>query len=295
MLFRFKDIFDFEKKAIFLINFLLVVSVIIIFYLQLPMKYFFYSDIFLTLILSYLFFIKSKKLSRILIITNIFIFFYFLYPEVANFLYNLLGTQSYLFILLYNVSIAYFFLFLSGYHKKFYGDLSKMSLKVFFVVFILGIFLGLLFFWVKEPIPSFFSSVSNKGLLSSILFLLGSSFVVAFSEQIIFSGFLFNIYKNLTNKTDAIFQVSLIFVSFHLLRFKNLIDTYYLNFPTHFILYLIIYYILLFLFMNIALYLYSFEIKYKGKEYKGNIFYPILLHLVTDFSLFFFYYLSNLR
>ena len=101
----------------------------------------------------------------------------------------------------------------------------------------------------------------------------------------IFSGFLFNTYKNLTTRYDAIFQTAIIFVLFHLLRFEILVNYYFKNFNDTFIFYLVLYYIFLFVFMVTALYLYSL----KSKKYEGNFTYPLILHFVADFSLFFFY------
>ena len=56
-----------------------------------------------------------------LILTNMFILFYFLFPEVSFFLTSLFGKQSYLLIILYNVFIAYLFLAMSGYKNLFLG------------------------------------------------------------------------------------------------------------------------------------------------------------------------------
>jgi membrane protease YdiL (CAAX protease family) len=294
--FDFKNLLKFEKKIVFSINFFLILLVMISFYYDFDLKYFFYFNIFFTFFLSYIFFRTSKKLSKTLIVTNMFILFYFLFPKVAQFLYVLLGSESYLFIVFYNVLIAYLFLFFSGYHKNFLGDYKNFSLKFFFLILLLSLVLGLLFFFVKEPLPGFFDSVSKESsVIGTLLFLLGSSFAVGFSEQIIFSGFLYNIYKNLTNKVEAILQVSLIFVFFHMLRVKSLVNTFYLNFGEFYYIYLFLYYLFLFFFMYLSVNLYSFKIKFKGKEYRGNIFYPIILHTLTDFSLFFFYYIYGFR
>jgi len=282
-----KNIFDFEKKLVFLVNFFLILIIICFFLFNLEMKYFFYFNIILTFILSYIFFQRSRKLSKTLILTNLFIFFYFLYPSISQFLYELLGVESYVFIIFYNIFISYIFLVFSGNHKNFFGDIKKTNFKFLFIIIVVGLSLGLFFYFLKEPIPSIFLDVMiNNSNTDIILFLLFNSFIVALSEQMIFSGFLFNTYKKLTTKYEAIFHTSIIFVLFHLLRINILINYYFKEFKEMFILYLVSYYFLLFLFMFLALYLYSL----KTKKYEGNFTYPLFLHFAADFSLFFFYY-----
>jgi hypothetical protein len=106
----------------------------------------------------------------------------------------------------------------------------------------------------------------------------------------IFSGFLHNSYRSITSKWDAMFQVSILFVCFHLLRFEVLVKHYFVNFSNYYILFITSYYVLLFLFMVLAQYLYTF----KSKKYEGNFFYPVILHFGADLSLFFFYILTIL-
>ena len=204
-----------------------------------------------------------------------FIFFYFLYPIIANYLYELLQNDSYIFILFYNMFIAYIFLAFSGMHKVFFGSLKDISMKIIGVTALIGIVLGLFFYLVKEPVPNYLL----MGTLSDIAFY---TIILSISEQIIFSGFLFNIYRKLTNDKDVYFQVATIFVLFHLLRFENLVISYFKNFDFSYLYLITAYYILLFIFMLTALYLYSF----KSKKYKGNFVYPVILHFVTDLTLF---------
>lgn len=184
-----------------------------------------------------------------------------------------------MYILFYNILISYIFLVLSGHHKDFIQNIKKFNIKILGLVILIGLTLGFMFFLVKEPIPSeFFFSQSWAGFLIEIFFF---TLILAISEQVIFSGFLFNIYKQLTSKTESYFQVSTIFVLFHLLRFQNLVIVYFLNFDSIFILLISLYYIFLFIFMLTALYLYSF----KSKKYSGTFIYPVTLHFVTDFSM----------
>lgn len=284
MLFHFKGVFDLEKKSVFLINFFLILLVILSFHYDVSLKYFFYFDIIFTLIVSYFFFKRSKKLSKTLIITNLFIFFYFLYPYFASFMTQLLGVQSYIFIIFYNVLIAYIFLLFSGYHKDFLGNISKFNFSLFFLILLVGFAFGLMFNIVKEPVPDVLMNF-NDGIGSMIGFFIFSSLIFAISEQVIFSGFLFNIYRKLTSTYDAFYQTAIIFVLFHILRFEELVKYYFVNFNDFYILFILAYYILLFIFMICALYLYSF----KSKEYEGNFFYPVVLHFAADFSLMLFY------
>jgi membrane protease YdiL (CAAX protease family) len=252
---------------------------------NISLKYFFYFNILTTLILSFYYFKKSRKLAKYLIVTNLFIFFYFLYPNIAWFFTEIFNSSSYVFIVFYNILIAFIFLSLSGHKEDLLGNFERFKPKVFLVILLLGTVFGLLFTVIKEPIPALFTSVIDNSEASLLGFILFSSFLVAFSEQIIFSGFLFNVYSKLTSKKDAIYQVSIIFVLFHLLRFEILVKHYYVNFTDLFLLYLFAYYIMLFVFMTTALYLYSF----KSKKYSGNFFYPVALHFAADFSLFLFY------
>lgn len=279
-MFKVRDYFGLEKKSVFVINLFLILFVLVSFYVGLSLSYFFYTDIILTFIVSYVFFKNSRHLSKTLILTNIFIFFYFLYPNVANFLQQLLGNESYFFILFYNILLAYVFLAFSGYHNDFLGHVRKINLKILGIVVILGLAFGLFFFLVKEPFPSAFTEDSAMSLvfISKLIFW---TIVLAISEQIIFSAFLLRSYEKLTSKHDAFFQVSAIFVLFHVLRFKVLISSYYSNFGSMAITYLCGYYFLLFLFMMTCLYFYSM----RGKH-EGSFVYPVLLHFVTDLFLF---------
>ncbi len=283
-----ENIFRIEKKSIYIINFVLILLVILSFLFSINIKYFFYFDLILTFFLSYFFFKRSKKLAKKLIITNLFIFFYFLYPNIAEFLYQLLGIESYIFIIFYNILISYLFLFFSDEHNKFLGNIKKTNLKFLLIIILIGIIFGFLFYFIREPIPSIFSLfINNSFFQNTIIFLLFNSFIVALSEQMIFSGFLFNTYRNLTSKSNAIIQTSFIFILFHILRLKILINYYFREFNSNFLFYLIGYYIFLFIFMITVLYFYSF----KSKKYEGNFIYPVILHFITDFSLFLLYFL----
>ncbi len=267
-----------------MINLLLIIIVIFFLSYDISLKLFFYLDILITFILSYFFFKRSKKLAKMLILTNMFILFYFLFPQISFVLTSIFGKQSYLIIILYNVFIAFLFLSMSGYRELFLGDIKNFKIKMFFIILLISLVFGLIFTLVKEPLPAMFKSVTLNGFDSTLFFLLGSSFAVAFSEQSIFSGFLFNVYKNLSTKKDAMVQVSILFLMFHILRFNVLFDYYYSSFGNQFVVYMGIYYLFLFIFMNTCLYFYSF----KSKKYSGSFIYPVLIHFFTDFFLFVF-------
>lgn len=270
-----------EKKSLFFINSFLILLVIFSFLAKISTIYFFYINIFLTFVLSYYYFKKSRKLAKYTIITNMFILFYFYYPYISSILYELLGEESYVFILLYNILIAYLFLLFSGYKDKVLGNMKKINIKMIFLVILIGLTYGVFFFLLKEPVPiySLFNPQTTYYFAKITFFTL----ILAISEQMIFSGFLFNIYSQLTNKKEAILQVSLIFGLFHFLRFENLLISYINIFDIHYFLPIIGYYVFLYLFMTTALYLYSF----KTKKYEGNFIYPVLLHFITDLTLFF--------
>ncbi len=286
-----KNLFDFEKKSIFLINLFIVILMILTFYFDLPTQYFFYTNLLLTIFLSYLFFKRSRKLAKTLITTNLFLFFYFLYPYVAEFFFEIVGNQSYLFILFYTILVSYAFLVFSGHQKDFIGKVEKLKPSLLLIIFGIGIIFGLFFYLVKEPVPTFFAEfLSHQDLLELVIFLVFTSLVIAISEQMIFAGVLFNSYKELTTLQDAFYQTSIIFVMFHIIRFEVLVNVYHATFPHFYILFISAYYILLFLFMLTGLYFYSIN----SKKYSGNIFYPIILHFAADFGLFLFYILGSI-
>ncbi len=285
-MFKDRSIFFIEKKSVFLINFLLIILVILSFIYDISLQYFFYFNVVITFFLAYFFFKHSKKLAKMLIVTNMFIFFYFLYPKVSVFFSEIFGAESYIFIIFYNILIAYLFLLFSGQKEGFRGNLKKINFLIVGIVILIGLSFGLFFTLIKEPIPTIFTTFGEDNNFEILRFLLFSSFLVAFSEQMIFSGFLFNVYQNLNSKHDAFYQVAIIFVMFHLLRFEILVKHYYANFSNMYIFYIGAYYLLLFAFMLTALYLYSF----KTEKYEGNFIYPVILHFMADFGLFVFYY-----
>lgn len=283
-----KRVFFLEKKSVFLINFILIIFVIMSFIFDISLKYFFYFNVIFTFFASYFFFKHSRKLAKMLIVTNMFIFFYFLYPNVSSFLSEIFGAEGYIFIIFYNIVIAYLFLFFSGYTEGFAKNLRNTNFLILAIVALIGLSFGLFFTLIREPIPTIFTSFGDNNTFEIVKFLLFSSFLVAFSEQMIFSGFLFNVYRNLTSKHDAFYQTAIIFVMFHLLRFEVLVKHYFINFNEMYIFYIIAYYFLLFSFMLTALYLYSF----KTEKYEGNFFYPVVLHFSADFGLFIFYFIG---
>lgn len=269
--------FEIEKKSVFFVNLLLILCMIVFFLNNIPVRYFFYIDIVLTIILSFFFFKRSRKLSKYLILTNMFIFFCFLYPVVTTYLIDLLAGDSYLFILFYHLFVSYVFLVFSGMHKDFIKDIGSVNLKVSLIVVLVGFTFGVIFFLVREPVPS-------NLMMGSISMIIFYTLILAISEQMIFTGFLSNVYRQLTGVNDSYFQVATIFVLFHLLRFENLVVTYFRNFDFYYLYLITLYYMLLFVFMLCCLYFYNF----KGKKYKGNFFYPVFLHFVTDLTLLLF-------
>ncbi len=279
MLKKICNIFSLEKKSVFLINSSLIILMIFFLYFNIPVKYFFYINMTSTITISYFFFKRSRLLSKSLILTNMFIFFYFLYPYIADFLFFLFESQSYLYILFYNILIAFIFLEFSSNRDEFLKNIKSVNLKLILCVFILGLFFGTLFYISKEPVPiSLFNPKSSDYFVKIIIFTL----ILSISEQMIFSGFLFNTYKKLNTSSIAMTQTTIFFVMFHLLRFENLIISFIRYSDSFFLFNMIFYYILLGLFMITAIYLYNLN----SSKYKGNIIYPIILHFITDLTIF---------
>jgi membrane protease YdiL (CAAX protease family) len=275
-----------EKKLVFLINLLMILLIITFFQFNWDLQYFFYFNVIFTLIVSFIYFKKSKSLSKELILTNMFIFFYFLYPNVAWFFTALFKNESYIYILFYTIIVSYVFLILSGEHKKFVKNIYSIKSSLIFISLLLGFFFGFLFFLIKEPLPNLFLDILSEGtFMQTFIFLIAVSFLIALSEQMIFSGFLYNSYKKLSSKKFAFIETSTIFVLFHFLRIEILYNYYKFQFPDFFIFYLLAYYFLLFFFMIVALYLYSLS----GKNYKGSFLYPVILHFGADLGLFLFH------
>ena len=285
-MFRYSSMLYVEKRSVFLINFFLILFIIFFFLYDVSVMYFFYFILVFTSVLSYLYFRKSKSLARALITTNLFIFFYFLYPFIELFVYEIFESFWYILVIFYHILIAYLFLILSGNSKRLLGNIEKFSSKVLVLVLMCGIIFGFLFFLIGEPISQ--EILKGKSVNSQVIwFIILSSFLVAFSEQMIFSGFLFNTYKGLSSRYHAFYQTAIIFVLFHLLRFEILFEVYYKSFGELFSLYIILYYVLLFFFMISALYFYSF----RHEKFEGNFIYPLCLHFLTDFVWLFFYFM----
>ncbi len=156
-MFKIKSIFEFEKKLVFLINFFMVIIVILSFLFHWKLQYFFYFNIILTLLIAYLFFKRSRHLSKELILTNLFIFFYFLYPNVSWFFTELFGNDSYIYILFYTILISYIFLLFSGEHKNFFGNIKNINFPLSLVIILIGIFIGFLFFFNTRTHTFFYS------------------------------------------------------------------------------------------------------------------------------------------
>ncbi|MFW5705037.1 MAG: type II CAAX prenyl endopeptidase Rce1 family protein [Nanoarchaeota archaeon] len=279
------EIIEEEKKAVFFVNVVLILYVIISIFFSISLKYFFYINLILTLILSYIYFKTSKKVSKALILTNMFILFFFLSPVFFSFLHDLFGSKSYIIILLYNIFIASIFLFFSGFFHELFTGIKNFKFKLLLLVALIGFGTGFLFWLIKEPVPEVILNVGSGSIIFSTLSVALGSLIVALSEQIIFVGFLYNSYKRLVSKKTAFYQVSTIFVLFHFLRIESLLAFYKLNFGMFHIIFIVLYYLFLFFFMKIALYLYTF----KGKKYSGNFVYPVVLHAMADFTLFFLY------
>ncbi len=274
------EVLSLEKRLVFIINFFLIVLVILIFVFNIHLKYFFYIDILVTLFVSYLFFLKSKRVSKDLIITNLFIFCIFLFPFVEKYLYILFGSSSYFIRLFYLLSVSYIFIQVTGSYKEIYR-VKGTSFKVISLILIVSLFFGMIFYSLREPYPLEFKEFLKTNSLSSFFAILFNTFSIALTEELMIIGVFYSVYKSLTSRFNAISQASIIFLLFHLIRFYNLAKYYFVTFGKNFLFYLVSYYIALFVFMVVSLNFYSF----KREKYKGNILYSIIFHALTDFSM----------
>lgn len=274
------------KKSLFFINLLLVIFMIISLAFGFSFKYFFYLNIFLTFLFSYLFFTKSKSLSKMVFLTNLFILFYFISTTLVGFVHELLGFRSYFFLLGYNVILGLIFIVYSGYHKTFFGKLSDFRFSLFFIIMLVGFVFSFFFLFVREPVSGLILDVYNDNIYISILLLSLTAFFVALSEQIIFLGFFYNVYKSIVTSKTAILQSSLLFVLFHLINFSVVYSYYKAHVGIIAPLFMIIYILFLSIFILSCFYFYLIN----SKKYKGNFIYPVILHFSVDVFLFLFYY-----
>lgn len=286
-MFSFKSILDVERHSLFFINLILVFIVMITFFYSLPMTYFFYTTMIVTLVGSYIYFKRSKQLSKALILTNMFFIFYFLSVPISFFIFDLLDFQSYYVILLYNLIVAFIFLIFSGNHNCFQGNIQNFSWFIFIMTILLGLAFGALFVFLNEPASGLVLDVVSDNVANSIVAIASIAFLVALTEQFIFSAFFYNIYKVFISRDLALFYSAILFVLFHSLTLNN-ISYFYSGIDSFFAsLFIAMYYVALFFFMFVALYLYRF----KTKKYDGIFLYPLTLHFFADFVLFMHYYL----
>lgn len=254
--------------------------------MQISLSYFFYINIILTLFLAYLFFKKQKEISKLIMITNLYIFFYFLSPGISSFLFDYLGSSSQFLTLFYILVLSFIFLIFSGFQKSFLGAVGKLNFALSFLVVLLGAVFGLGFILLQEPVGALLYDISTTDTLISLFSLASIAFLIALSEQLAFSGIFFNAYKKVISEHKAKLFIAALFVLFHFLKFDILSQHYALVSPYFSPFYLTGYYLLLFFFMYIALQLYTL----KSDRYKGSFLYPLLLHFVTDFFLFTYFY-----
>ncbi len=293
---KFKTlIYSIKNQNIFLINFFLMILLILVFFFNFPIKYFFYIDITITFIISYFFFKKSKELSKSLIVTNLFIFFLFLFPYLEDFFKYFFGAETSVYIrIFYNLFIVYLFVELSGNLNKLL-IFNKISLRNIFKISLFGLFLGIIFFVLREPLPK--NLYVGHITLSSILNFLFNTLSISILEEFMIIGIFYLTYRKVVKKYDAIYQSGLIFILFHLIRFKNLTIYYFYNFQNIFLIFLILYYFALFIFIIISINLFEPTFKIFKKFIKNkerNIIYPVILHMLTDFFLVLFTNIFNL-
>lgn len=271
-----------EGELVFLVNFLLILLVMFFINNNWDMSYFFYLLMGVTFIFGFVFFKTSKDITKSLILTNLFIFFYFLYPFFSEFFSVFFNVGGFFFVLFYNIIIAFIFILFLGEQRNFIGDIKRTSFGILFLTLFSGIFFGGVFYLIDEPIPlELFGFVSDFDLLGFFVFVAFFSLMIAIGEQMIFTGFLYNVYSKLTSKWNAFIQVALLFSLFHALNLDKIIE-HFGGDGVNSMIFIFLYFIFLFIFMLLALMLYTF----RWKKYNGNFLYPVLFHFVVDFILF---------
>ncbi len=270
-----------EERGLFFINFCFVIMMILIFYFQLNLEIFFYILMSVTFVVSYLTFKNRRSFSRGIILTNLFIFSYFLYPYIAVFTTTILGYQGTYALILYTLVLAYLFLEFLNKKEEVLESIRYMGIKPFLYILLIAIFLGQLFYFAGEPIPSQFVKYEHPNIIVIIVEIFILSFLIGLSEQLLFTGFVYNTYKTMTREIDAQIQTSLLFIAFHMLRIKALVYAFIIEYGSLAYMYLSIYFLALFVFMMISI---GF---YRGMQgrFKGSIGYSILFHTFVDFVL----------
>lgn len=267
------------ERGVFIINFLFVIAMILFFYFNYSTKYLFYILIGTTFVLSYLMFYKHKIFSKGIILTNLFVYFYFLYPYIGRLTSELFTSLSTYILILYTLFLAYILLEFSGRKEDVLNSVFNTKITYILLTILIGFVFGIIFYLVGEPIPSsVFTQDSSLPMLIFQIFII--SFLIGISEQLLFTGFLYNTYVSMTRPADAQIQTSLLFVAFHMLRIEVIIASFFTVFMQLAYLYLFLYFLALFIFMNISI------ILYRGlKNIKGSFVYSVVFHTIVDFTL----------
>lgn len=267
------------ERGVFLINFLFVIAMILHFYFEYSTQYLFYILTGVTFVLSYIMFYKHKKFSKGIILTNLFVYFYFLYPHIGRFSSELFPNLSTYILILYTLFLAYILLEFSREKEIVLKSIFNTKMNYILLSILIGFVFGIIFYLVGEPIPSeIFAGESTLPSLILNIFII--SFLIGVSEQLLFTGFLYTTYASMTRPIDAQIQTSLLFVAFHMLRIEVIIASFFTIFLELAYLYLFLYFLALFVFMNISI------ILYRGiKNMKGSFAYSVIFHTIVDFSL----------
>lgn len=273
----------FLERGIFGINFFFVIMMILTFYFQWNLELFFYSLIFTTLVLSYLMFSKFRVFSKGIILSNLFVYFYFLYPYIGVFSTQYFPQISTYILILYTLFLSYILLEFLGKKEEILKTIPNISVTPIVFVFLGSFLVGAIFFFVGEPIPKEIFSI-EQGATNLILYILFLAFLIGISEQLLFTGFLFQTYKTMTSEMEAQIQTSILFVAFHMLRIQAVIASFVLVYGSNAYFYMTLYFLALFLFMNISILLYR-GFTFKGKQIKGSFTYSVIFHTLVDFTL----------
>ena len=156
-------------------------------------------------------------------------------------------------------------------------DLKETNPKKITLALIVGIFFGIIFYFVNEPI----STLPNQAFTVILVFTL----FVSLSEEILFRGVLLRLAQKAFSYTKAIFLQAFVFAGVHFMSFKYILQHYSENksiFLSSVPLLMNLYFVLLVVFGIVAGYLAE-----GTQERKSRIIYPIVMHWVANLIVFF--------
>ena len=270
----------FKREIVFYSNIFFVLFFIFSVYFELSLKWFFYIVTLLCLVFGYVLFRESKTLSQKFILSNMFLMSLLLTSLIFS-SFEIFGTKTSFFILLCNLGITCVFISLSKSFRFVNFGIPSFG-KVGFVG-LLGVVFGVVFFLIQEPVYALKVLYNyNYDFLGLVFFII----VATLLEQLIFIGFFFDNYCLLYSRRNSFVFSSLLFVLFHFLYLKIVLQNFMAFFLNFSFLFFGAYCVLLFLFMYVSILLYSSFCQ------KKSFFYSVFFHFVTNSALFFLIFTS---